>query len=77
MLLLMEVDSITKQQAFKKNAFRVCGTGCVKIVFILLTEVVVFYIQTFIVQIRVPNLEDSIPGGRVQLAMLLTLNKQF
>lgn len=43
-LLLIEVDPIIEKQSCKKNTFRTNGIGIVKIVFVLLTKVVVLYI---------------------------------
>lgn len=49
MLLSAEVDSISKKQGCKKDAFIACTTGYVKIIFLLLANLVTLYIQAFIV----------------------------
>lgn len=42
-LLLAEVDSVAKKQSCKKETFRVCNIGHIKIIFALLAEVIIFY----------------------------------
>lgn len=42
MQLPTEADSILEEQCYKKDAFEAYDKGCVKIIFVLLTEVVVF-----------------------------------
>lgn len=44
-LLPVKVDFITKKRGCKEETFRTRGTSCVKIIFVLLTEVVALYIQ--------------------------------
>lgn len=72
-----EADSILEEQCYKKDAFEACDKGCVKMIFVLLTEVVVFPMWTLIVQVWVANLKGEIAKWRVylKLAMLLALHK--
>lgn len=76
-LLLAKVDPIPEEQDCKRDVLVARGTGCIKIVFALLTEVIIFYMQVFLVQIRVPGLKNSILEGDVYLIMFLAFNKQF
>lgn len=48
-LLLAEVDLVSKKQGYKEDALVIHGSSHVKIVFILLKKVVVLNMQTFIV----------------------------
>lgn len=48
-LLLVEINFILEKQSCKRNMLRLCNTGYVKIVFIILTEVIVLYIKTTII----------------------------
>lgn len=43
MLLLAKVDFILKKQSYKKDVLMVYGIGCIKIVLILLTKIIVLY----------------------------------
>lgn len=47
--LLAEVNLMSKEQGCKKNAFKVYGTSHVKMIIVLLTEVITFYILVTIV----------------------------
>lgn len=49
MLLSAKVNPIPKKQGCKKDAFIPYITGCVKIIFVLLADLVTLYIQAFIV----------------------------
>lgn len=48
----MEVDPVTKKEHSKRNLVRAFGFGSGKIIFILLIEVVVFYIRFTIVHVQ-------------------------
>lgn len=78
-LLLVEVDSITGEQSRKRDAFGARGTGRIKMVFTVLTEVVTLHVQVPIVEIRVFGLERAIARCKVclQLIMFLALDKRF
>lgn len=43
-LLLAKIDLIVEQQSCKKNMFRVCDTGYIKMIFALPPEVIALYI---------------------------------
>lgn len=77
MLFLIEVDSILEKQNCKKYALGTHNTGCIEIVLILLTKIVVLHIKTTIIQVGFLGLERSIFGSDVYFAILLALNKQF
>lgn len=59
MLLLIKVDPIAEKQSCKKDVFRACGTGYIKIILILLIEVIVLYIQVSIIDLKVLTLENQ------------------
>lgn len=46
-LLSADVDSIPEIRNSKKDAFMTFGSSCFKIIFALLIEIVIFYIQVF------------------------------
>lgn len=79
MLLLAEVDLIPEKQSRKEDMFGARGTGRVKIVFALLTEVLIFYIRATLVQVGIFGFEWPVLGCGVclELDMFLALNKQF
>lgn len=49
MLLLAEIGPISKEQSCERNIFITRSTGHTKIILILSTKVVTFYIQAFII----------------------------
>lgn len=48
-LLPAKIDPVLKKRGHKGDTFVTCGSGHIKIIFTLLTEVVILYIQAFIV----------------------------
>lgn len=42
-LLPVKIDSVADEQSRKRDAFRPCGIGHIKIILVLLAEVVLFY----------------------------------
>lgn len=48
-LLPAGVDPVAKKQDCKKNLFKTHGTDYVKMIFILLAEIVILYMQSFII----------------------------
>lgn len=56
MLLLVDVNPITKKQGYKKDILIAYSIGSVKIVLTLITKVVALHIQVLIVQVRVFSL---------------------
>lgn len=69
----MEVNPILKEQGRKKHVLVARGIDCVKMILAFLTEVIVLYIQAFIVQVRVFRLKESILGCKVCLAIFSAL----
>lgn len=59
-LLSVKVNPILEKQDYKKDALVAYGTSHIKIILILLTNVIVFYIQAFIVQVEVFSFKRSI-----------------
>lgn len=57
MLLLLKIDTILKKQDYKKNMFIACGTSFFKIIFAFLAEVIIFYIQVFILEFGISSFE--------------------
>lgn len=43
-LLLAKINLFSEEQGHKKDVFRACGTGHIKIVFALLAKIVVLYV---------------------------------
>lgn len=76
-LLLVEIDFVAEKRSYKKHVFKAYGTNHVEMIFVLLIEVVILYICTLVVQIRVLSFEKSILKSEVCLAILIVLNKQF
>lgn len=76
-LLLLDLNPNGKKQGRKGDAFWACGTGCIKMVFTLLTEIVVFHMKIFIIQVEVPSLEGVIVEYKVCLkpTIFLALDK--
>lgn len=52
-LLLSKINPISKEQNCKKNAFRVYDLNNFEIVFRLLAEIIIFYMQMFIIKIGI------------------------
>lgn len=50
-----------------------CNFGYIKIIFILLIEVIIFYMQTFIVIVKILGLKNFFLGNGVCLAMFLAV----
>ena len=75
-LLLAEVNPISEKQGCKKDTFIVCGSGYVKIILTLLTEIIALHMQVFIVKIGIPDLDRAIArcGTCLKLPMFLTLD---
>lgn len=48
-LLTVEINLVSKKLKYKKDAFIICSTSYVKIIFAILTKVVVLYMQVFMV----------------------------
>lgn len=48
-LLLIEINSITKKQYYKKDIFIASCNDCIKIIFILLTKIIILYIQISVI----------------------------
>lgn len=59
-LLLTEIDPFSKEQGCKKYAFVALRTNCLEIVLALVTEIIAFHMQVFIIQVRVPSLEEPV-----------------
>lgn len=49
MLLLAKVDLILEEQSYKKDTLEFGNTGCIEIALALLTKIIIFHIQAFIV----------------------------
>ena len=77
MFLPSKVHSILEKLGRKRYWFRLYSTSCIKIIFALPTEVVAFYMQVLIVEIRISGLEWLIVGHRIclELAMFLASNE--
>lgn len=76
-LLSAEVNPIIKKQGHEGDAFEACSTGYIKIVFALSIEVVALHMQTLIVQVEVPSLNEVIAKCEIyfKLTMFLASNK--
>lgn len=76
-LLIMEVDLIAEKQSNKKIAFRVRGISYIEIILELLTKIVTFYMQVFIIQVGIPGLIKVIVSYKIYLkpAIFLVFNK--
>lgn len=48
-LLVVEVDSILKEQGHKKDMLKSCDAGFVEIIFALLAEIIALYMQAPII----------------------------
>lgn len=59
-LLLIEVDPILNKQGHKWDTVKVCGISHIKIVLKLFTEILIFYMQVFIVEVGVFHLKEAI-----------------
>ena len=79
MLLLIEINLVSKKQGCKRNAFMACVSGPVKMILKLLTEIIALYMQSPIVKVEVSGFEGAIAGCGtcLKLAMFLVFNKQF
>lgn len=77
MLLPAKIDYILKEQSCTKDALKTYNTGYIKMVFALLTKVVLLYIEATIAQIKVLSLKNLIPECKVCFAIFLVFNKQF
>lgn len=47
-LLYIKVDPILEEKSYKKDTLVVCNTNYIKIIFALLTKIVISYIKVFI-----------------------------
>lgn len=77
MLLSIEVDPIPEKQSYERDALKTYGTNHVKIVLVLLTKVVAFYIRATIVQVKVLSVMRYILKCGICFIMFSTLSKQF
>lgn len=57
MLLSIKIDPILKEKGHKRYAFMSYSTGCIEIILALLAEVIIFYMQILIVEVRVFSLK--------------------
>lgn len=73
LLLLVKVDSITKERGYKRDAFKTCSTSLIKIILILLTEVAILYLQALIVQVRIFGLKRAIMECRIYIKLAMFL----
>lgn len=78
-LLLVEIDPILEKQSFKKDVFITCGNSYIKIIFALLVKFIAFYMQVFIIQVRIFSLEKTIMRCSInlKLAIFLALTNNF
>ena len=74
-LLSAEVNLILEEQNCKRDALVACGIGCIEIIFTMLTKVVTFYIQAFIIQVGLTGLKVFLLRGGVCLAKFLVFDK--
>lgn len=77
MLLPAKVDSIAKEQSCKRNALAIRGTGCMKIIFALLTKVLTFHVKATIIQVGILGFDSPILSCKACFATFLALKKQF
>lgn len=63
-LLPVEINFFLKEQGCKKDALVACGTGHIKIILALSTKVITFYLQTFIIQVKVFDLEGLFQSAK-------------
>lgn len=77
LLLLAEIDLILKKQGYKKDALDVCDTSRVKIIFPLLTKVVVLHTRITIVYVRIFSLKSSIWYMNLALLCFWPLTNNF
>ena len=77
MVLPAKIDPVAEKCSREGHAYRACGTGRVKIILTLSTKLVSLHVYTSIVQVGIPGLKGSILEGKVFLAILLALHKQF
>ena len=78
-LLPAEINPISEEWDCKEDGFVARSSGRVKIVLILSTKVIALHAWAPIVKVRIPGLKRAIAGCGtcLELAMLLTFNKQF
>ncbi len=62
MLLLIEVDLISKKKSCKRNLIKFSGFSGGKVVFTLLTEVVIFYMELTTIDVRLLGFKSLISG---------------
>ena len=53
-------DGLTEEQGCKQSTIRAGGPCCVKMVFALLTKVIVVYVRLFIISIGKPGLQKTL-----------------
>lgn len=76
-LLLVAENSIFLEESCKKYAFVALSSCSFKIILIWVIEIIVFYIQVAIVQIRVLGLEGPIPGFFFSFCACRSLHLNF
>ena len=62
-LLPVEVNPISEERGCEGDAFVARGSGRVKIILTLSTEIITLHVQAPIVKVGVPGLKSSIPEG--------------
>lgn len=72
-LLLVEVDLVSKKRGCKSDMLMACGSGHIEIILVLTIEIVVPYVQTLLIQVRVLGLEGSFLGNKVYLKLVILL----
>lgn len=75
LVLPLKVDSISKKQGCKKDAFRAHGPSYFELVLALSTELITFPMQVFIIEVKVSSFKGSIARCEVCLAISLALEK--
>ena len=78
-LLPAEINPILEEWGREGDAFVARGSGRVKMVLTLSTEVIALHMQAPIVKVRISGFEGAIVGCStcLELTMLLAFNKQF
>ena len=76
-LLPVEVNPISEEQRREEDAFVARGSGRIKMILTLSTEIIALHMRACIVKVGVLSLKGSIPGGKVCWAMFLALDKRF
>lgn len=61
-LLLLIENAIFQKNCYKRYAFVALSPSSFKMVFVLLTKIIAFYVQIAIIEVRVLGLEKSVQG---------------